>query len=329
MRDCKSWTALERCTVLNVRFGFMPILSMHPPAWPDLLDFWRAADQLEVFESGWVFDHFSAAAVRAQGPCFEAWTMMTALAQATRRLRIGTMVLSIGRRHPALLAQMALTLDTISDGRLELGLGAGWSDADHLPQGVELGPPAVRADRFDRGCATLVQLLSGCTVTVQDPHFTLIAANCGIPPVQRPHPPICIGGTGERRTLRTAARWGQSWNFPGGPVADFERKRELLHRYCVEIGRDPGEITTSVTIPVAASNPAELANRVAEFALAGVDLVIVRIGSPYRPQLLERLASALDRFVQVPAGGASDVGGEVAREVGERVTRQDLPATGA
>jgi alkanesulfonate monooxygenase SsuD/methylene tetrahydromethanopterin reductase-like flavin-dependent oxidoreductase (luciferase family) len=279
-----------------VRFGFMPILSAEAAGWPDILAFWQAVDELDVFESGWVFDHFSASAVNAAEPCYEAWTIMTALAQATRRLRIGAMVLAVARRHPALLAHMALTLDTISAGRLELGLGAGWSEADHQPHGIDLGTPGDRADRFDDGCAVLVQLLAGGTVTTSSPRFELREARCDISPVQRPHPPICIGGKGERRTLRTAARWGQHWNFPGGTVADYARKRDVLHRYCVELGRDPAEITTSVMVSGDVSEPGRTVDRVAEFASAGVDLVITRVRPPYEPLAMERLANALTPF---------------------------------
>jgi alkanesulfonate monooxygenase SsuD/methylene tetrahydromethanopterin reductase-like flavin-dependent oxidoreductase (luciferase family) len=271
----------------------MPILSKHPPNWPGIVGLWRAADQLEVFESGWVFDHFSAAAVNATGPCYEAWTTMAALAQVTHRLRIGAMVLAIARRHPALLAQMTLTLDTISAGRIELGLGAGWSEADHGPQGIDLGTPKDRADRLDAGCAALVELLSGRPATIDGQGSTPAAANCDIPSVQRPHPPICIGGCGERRTLRTAARWAQHWNFPGKHAQDFASMRHVLLRYCAEIRRDPTDIIASATVP-AGSCPGEAAERAAGFAAAGADLVIFRIRPPYRPSMLERLAVELD-----------------------------------
>lgn len=257
----------------------MPVLSRHPSSWPELLELWQAADDLDVFESGWVFDHFSPVDVGATGPCFEAWTMMTALAQATHRVRIGAMVLAVARRHPALLAQMALTLDTISGGRIELGIGAGWSPADHHAHGVDLGTPKDRADRLDDGCAVLVRLL--------------VEAGCGIPPVQKPHPPICIGGRGERRTLRTAARWSQHWNFPGKQVDEFARKRSLLRRYCADVGRDPGDVRTSVTLAEDPSDRGATSTQAAAFAAAGADLVIVTIRPPYRPRALERLAADL------------------------------------
>lgn len=272
----------------------MPVLATDPPSWPSILDLWRAADDIDLFESGWVFDHFSPAAVDASGPCFEAWTTMTALAQATSRLRVGTMVLAVARRHPALLAHMALTLDVISGGRIELGLGAGWSEADHQPQGIELGTPADRANRFDEACAALVHLLSGRTVTSCGRFTTLTEANCTIPPMQRPHLPICIGGNGEQRTLRTAARLAQHWNFPGKEVAVFARKRTTLLRYCAEIGRAPHDIAMSATVAGNPADPTTALEQAAAYANAGADLVIIRMRPPYRAAALERLAAALD-----------------------------------
>ncbi|MEO3789011.1 LLM class flavin-dependent oxidoreductase [Nonomuraea sp. B10E15] len=277
-----------------MRFAFMPVLSDEPSSWPRLLAMFQAADEMEFFESGWLFDHSSSAAVNTSGPCYETWTVMTALAHATSRLRLGTMVLAVARRHPALLAQMALTLDTISEGRLELGIGAGWRELDHLPQGIPFGTPASRADRLDEGCEALVRLLSGHTVSAHGGFFTLAEARCDIPPVQRPHPPLCIGGGGERRTLPTAARWAQHWNHPGGRAEDFSRKRLLLLRCCAQLGRDPSEIITSATIHGEDSAPESMVKEVAQLGEAGADLVILRIRPPHEAARLERLATVLE-----------------------------------
>lgn len=276
-----------------MRFAFMPILAAETPAWSDILDLWRAADDIEVFESGWMFDHFSAASVNANGPCFEAWTTISALSLATSRLRIGTMVLAAARRHPALLAQMALTLDTISCGRIELGLGAGSRVADHISHGIDLGSPLIRTERLDAVCGLLVQLLSGHVVTSRDQDRAPVEAMCDIPPVQQPHLPICIGGAGERRTLRIAAQWGQHWNYLGRDPEDFARKRRLLGTYCAEIGRDPSGIITSASVRDD-SSAEQVAERAAAFAAGGADLVVVQVPPPYRPRRLERLAAVLD-----------------------------------
>ena len=118
--------------------------------WEDMLAVWRAADDIELFESGWVFDHFYPIFSDSTGPCLEGWVTLTALAQATRRLRLGTLVTGIHYRHPAVLANMVATLDIVSAGRLELGLGAGWNEEESGAYGIELGTPR-RAQRPLRG----------------------------------------------------------------------------------------------------------------------------------------------------------------------------------
>src|SRR5579872_646439 len=164
--------------------------------WPDMLDVWRGADEIDVFESAWNFDHFyPILGMDPHGPCLEGWTMLAAMAQATRRLRVGVLVTGIVYRHPAVLANMAATVDIISGGRLELGIGAGWNEEECSAYGVELGSLRERFDRFDEACEVLVSLLANTTTDFSGSYFTLKDAYCEPKPVQRPHPPICIGGT--------------------------------------------------------------------------------------------------------------------------------------
>ncbi len=197
--------------------------------WDDMLAVWRAGDEIELFESAWNFDHFYPIRGDSTGPCLEAWVTLTALAQATRRLRLGTLVTGIHYRHPAVLANMVATLDIVSGGRLELGIGAGWNEEESGAYGIELGSPRERSDRFEEACGVLIGLLSQETTTFTGKYFQLTEARCNPKPVQQPHPPICIGGSGERRTLRTVARFAQHWNFVGGTVDDFraEARRTL------------------------------------------------------------------------------------------------------
>jgi alkanesulfonate monooxygenase SsuD/methylene tetrahydromethanopterin reductase-like flavin-dependent oxidoreductase (luciferase family) len=196
---------------------------------------WQAADDIEVFESGWTSDHFYALhGASPADPRLEGWITLTALAQATRRLRLGTLVTGIHYRHPAVLANMAATLDIVSGAR------------------------------------------------------------CNPKPVQQPHPPICIGGSGEKRTLRTAARFAQHWNFSGGPAADFSRAREVLHRHCAAIGRDPADILLSSEVQYTA-DLAEPAATAAAFGDAGAELVIVYLSPPHTQAVLEPLAAALSQ----------------------------------
>src|ERR1700722_93338 len=248
--------------------------------WADMLAVWQAADDIDVFESGWTFDHFYPIFSDPTGPCLEGWTTLTALAQATRRVRLGTLVTGIHYRHPAVLANMISTLDIISGGRLEVGIGAGWNEQESGAYGIDLGSPRQRSDRFEEACQVLVALLSQETTTFKGEYYQLVEARNEPKGVQRPHPPICIGGSGERRTLRTAARFAQHWNFVGGTPEEFAHKREVLHAHCHDIGRDPAEILLSSHV-MFDGDPAAAAAAAAALGEVGVELGIVHIRPPH------------------------------------------------
>ena len=180
--------------------------------WEEIRDVWIAADEIPLFESAWNWDHFYPLTGDLTGPNFEAWTMLAALAQATRRIRLGCQVTGMVYRHPAVLANMAATVDIISGGRLEVGLGAGWNQMECDAYGIDLPPLRERFDRFDEGVEAIVSLLSQTTTTFAGQYVKLTDARCEPKPVQRPHPPVTIGGRGKKRTLRTVARWAQQWN---------------------------------------------------------------------------------------------------------------------
>ncbi len=261
--------------------------------WADMLEVWRAADDIEVFESGWNFDHFyPIGRYDSSGPCLEGWSMLAALAQATRRLRLGTLVTGIHYRHPAVLANMVATIDIISGGRLEIGLGAGWNEQESGAYGIELGGPAERSDRLEEACQVVIGLLSQETTDFSGSYYRLEAARCEPKPVQRPHPPICIGGSGEKRTLRTAARFAQHWNFVGGSPEELRHKLAVLAGHCEAVGRDRGEILVSshVEFDGDAARTAALAASLAE---AGAELGIIQLRPPHDPAVLEPLARAL------------------------------------
>jgi F420-dependent oxidoreductase-like protein len=261
-------------------------------SWEAMLEVWKAADDIELFESGWTFDHFYPIFSDSTGPCLEGWITLTALAQATRRVRLGTLVTGIHYRHPAVLANMAATLDIVSGGRLEVGVGAGWNEQESGAYGIALGTPKERSDRFEEACEVLVGLLSNTTTSFSGTYYELTDARCNPRPIQRPHPPLCIGGSGERRTLRTAARFAQHWNFVGGTVEEFVRKRDVLHQHCVDLGRDPAEILLSSHVRFE-GDPAATAETAAVLGDAGVDLAIVTLRPPHTAAVLEPLATAL------------------------------------
>ena len=195
-------------------------------------------------------------------------------------------------RHPAVLANMAATLDIISGGRLELGIGAGWNEEESGAYGIDLGTARQRSDRFEEACEIVVSLLSNETTSFQGRFYHLEQARCEPKPVQRPHPPICIGGSGEQRTLRTAARFAQHWNFVGGTAEQFAHKRDVLFSHCSKLARDPGEILLSSHVPFD-GDPEATAAAAAALGEAGVELAIVHIRPPHTAKVLEPLAAAL------------------------------------
>ena len=223
--------------------------------------------------------------------------MLAALAQATQRLRLGTLVTGIHYRHPAVLANMISTLDIICDGRLEVGIGAGWNEQESGAYGIELGGPRERSDRFEEACQVLIGLLSQDTTNFAGRYYQLRDARNEPKGPQRPHPPICIGGSGEKRTLRTTAKYAQHWNFLGGTPEQFALKRDVLHAHCAEIGRDPGEITLSSHIPFDVdAGPAAAADTAAALGEHGLDLAIIYLRPPLTPAVLAPLAEALSQL---------------------------------
>ncbi|MDT0469457.1 LLM class F420-dependent oxidoreductase [Streptomyces gibsoniae] len=275
-----------------MRFAFKT--SPQGTSWNALLDVWRAADEMEVFESGWTSDHFQAMhGTDPTTPRLEGWITLSALAQATRRLRLGTLVTGIHYRHPAVLANMAATLDVISGGRLELGIGTGWNQEESHAYGIELGTPGQRSDRFEEACEVLTALLGpDRSTTFKGAYYELTDARCNPKPIQRPHPPVCIGGSGEKRTLRTAARFAQHWNFDTGTPEQFRRGRDVLHQHCGSVGRDPAEIRLSAQVRHT-GDPARTAADAAAFAAEGAELAVIHLPLPYSPHVLEPLADEL------------------------------------
>ncbi len=223
--------------------------------------------------------------------------MLGAMAQATRRIRIGCQVTGMIYRHPAVLANMAATVDIISAGRLELGLGAGWNQYECDAYGIELPPLRERFDRFDEGVETIVALLSRPATTFHGRYVRLTDARCEPKPVQRPHPPIVVGGKGPKRTLRTAARWAQHWNAITENPEQWRASKETLLAHCDAIGRDPKEITCSANVRMEPGQDLQaLAEAVAGYREAGVDLVVINLPHRAKPDILGPLADALAPF---------------------------------
>lgn len=266
----------------------------HHTTWRACLDTWREADAISVFESAWSWDHFYPLAEPFDGPNLEGWTMLAALAQATSRIRLGAMVNGMHHRHPAVTANMAATLDIISDGRFELGMGAGWNVMESDAYGIELGTLRQRFDRFDEGIEIIRSLLDRPVTSFSGDYFALTEARCEPKPVQAKLP-LVIGGKGPKRTLRTAARWADQWDmtFPDSP-AEWMLLDSVLRDHCVAEGRDESEITRSVHLGYGPDDdPSELADRANGFFEAGVDVVVWSMRGPIDPSRLEPLAAAV------------------------------------
>jgi len=260
--------------------------------WQPLLDFWLEAESIEALDGGWLFDHFYPIYGDSTGPCFEGWTALSYLAGRTRRLRLGLMVTGNPYRHPAVLAKMAATFDVFSGGRLDLGLGAGWNQEEASAYGIPLLPLRERFDQFEEACEIVHRLLTQTTTTFRGKHYALADARCEPKAIQKPRPPLVIGGQGERRTLRIAARWADDWNFPGGTPEQFAHKRAVLQRHCAELGRDPAEIVCSTHV-MAGADPGKTAEQAAALAAAGAGHLCLYFFDCSDPGLLGRTTDAV------------------------------------
>ena len=205
--------------------------------WDELRARVRLCDR-EGIDSVWFMDHLYPPGLAAV-PSFEAWTTATALAAVTERIRLGHLVLANGFRHPALLAKMAVTLDHASGGRLDLGLGTGSYPDEFARFGLGFPAERTRAEQLAEAVQVLRLLFTQDAPTFDGRHYRLDAAPSLPRPLQQPHPPIHIGGAGERRTLPLVARHADVWNCPTYALADLPRKLEVLRRECAVAGRDP------------------------------------------------------------------------------------------
>lgn len=260
--------------------------------WQSMVDFWKEADQIDLYSTGWTFDHFYPIFSDEKGPCFEGWTMLAFMAGVTNRIRLGALVTGNTHRHPAVLANMAATIDVASGGRLEIGLGAGWAENEHAAYGMDLPPLRERFDRLAEACAVIDKLLTDEWSNFDGTHYQLTNARSEPKPIQQPRPPIVIGGKGEKRTLRIVAEWADEWNFPGGQPSELEHLIGVLHQHCADIGRNPAEISISVKAE-ADIDPAEFADLTASYRSAGAQHIIAHFPAPHDPARLGLLAEAL------------------------------------
>jgi len=220
--------------------------------WPELLRIWQYLDD-SPFESAWTMDHLVPGRTQGEsnGPCLEGWTLLAALAQATRRLRLGCMVTGVTYRHPVVLAKIATTVDIISNGRLEFGIGAAWHDFEHRAYGIPFYTMKERQDRLEEALQVIKLLwTASAPVSFAGKYYPLEDAPFLPPPIQKPHPPIMVGGSGPKRTLRTAARYADTVNL-WGPLEMVQQSLNTLQAHCRDVGRNPAEIRVTVFLPIA------------------------------------------------------------------------------
>ncbi len=262
--------------------------------WEQLRNIWIEADQGGFWDMVWLNDHLYPPKSPPELPIMDAWTLFGGLAAVTERIRFGTMVSANTFRHPVILAKQAATLDRMSHGRLEIGVGTGWHEAEHAAFGIELPPLKERFELLDETFAILDGLFTQEVFRFQGKHRTINDAHFEPKPVQQPRPPFVIGGTGPKKTIPLAAKWADQWNFPDytWDLDLFKDRLALLDAECERIGRDRGEIEVSVQFRYS-GDLAESVDRIRIYEEAGADHVLVSFTPPADSSLPPKLAAAL------------------------------------
>jgi alkanesulfonate monooxygenase SsuD/methylene tetrahydromethanopterin reductase-like flavin-dependent oxidoreductase (luciferase family) len=267
------------------RFGIMTAPSQVD--YHDLLRVWREADTIPEIEHAWLYDHLMPIYGDPNGPTFEGWTLLSALAAQTRRLRLGLLVTSNRFRPPAMLAKIAATVDIVSGGRLDFGIGVGSRPSpptarrEYAAHGLPFHDTADAVGSFAEACTVIRRLWTETEpFDFHGTYIQLTEAFCNPKPVQRPSPPVLIGGR-SAATLRVAAEHADLWNIPGGDLDDVVRRSALLDRYCAEIGRDPASITRSIHLPVSYDQPGVTRDAIAEAVDAGFGHLVLGLSAPY------------------------------------------------
>jgi F420-dependent oxidoreductase-like protein len=211
------------------------------------LELWRTAEELGLDWAS-VFDHFLPIQTDPTGPCFEGLTLLSAMAAHTERLRCAIIVTGVTYRSPAVLANMAVTIDHVSGGRLELGLGGAWFELEHDQYGIRFPPIGERLAMLGEAAAILKSLWTQETTTFDGRHYQLRDARCEPKPLQSPHIPLWIGGAGEKVTLRHVAAHADGWNTFLIPPDEYAHKLEVLDAHCADVGRDSAEIRKQLVL---------------------------------------------------------------------------------
>jgi F420-dependent oxidoreductase-like protein len=264
----------------------------------DYRSVWQIADDAG-FDHCWVMDHLATIGGGPEGDIYEAWALQAAMAVATSRTRIGCMVMCNTYRHPGVAAKSAVTVDHLSGGRLEFGIGAGWAEIEHTMFDLQFGTAGERLDRLEEACEIIRLLWTEPTTTFEGRHYKITGALAEPKPLQE-RVPIWIGGSGRKRTLRIAARFADVWNASGGLPDEIAELSGVLDDHCADVGRDPAEIRRSVQMRLADTDD-ETLRRVEGYAEVGVRDVILIVLPPEAVAQAERAAALLPRLQSVGA----------------------------
>jgi len=275
-----------------LRFGIKT--SPQDTGFEAILDTWLEAEEYPAIEHAWINDHFiSMDEHHLDAPSLESWTVLTALGARTSRLRLGIMVMSNTYRNPAVLAKMAATLDVITHGRLDFGLGAGWYEREHISYDLPFYTTAERIRRLDEACKLIKRMWTEKAPNFQGTYYQLKEAYCEPKPLQKPHPPIMIGGSGEKLTLRVVARHADMWNYISGTPEEFRHKSSVLDRHCTAIGRDTATIERSVQAIINLDNLKAERELLARYIDSGATHLILSLRPPFVTGTVKRLVTEL------------------------------------
>jgi alkanesulfonate monooxygenase SsuD/methylene tetrahydromethanopterin reductase-like flavin-dependent oxidoreductase (luciferase family) len=275
---------------------------MTPPSqvgYRDILQAWREADTIPEIGHAWLYDHLMPIFGDLDGPTYEGWILLSALAAQTERLRVGVMVTSNRFRPPAILAKIAATVDAVSGGRLEFGIGAGsrpsvpFARREYEAHGLPYHDAAYAVGSLAEACTIIRRLWTeDKPFDFDGAYYQLTGAWCNPKPLQRPHPPILIGGQSPG-TLRVVAEHADVWNMPGGDLDDAVRRSADLDRLCAEIGREPASITRSIVLPVSYQQPAATLDAIRAAIDAGFAHVVLTLPAPYPANVAAWVANEL------------------------------------
>lgn len=262
--------------------------------WPTLVATWERADKQGIWDVVWLNDHLYPPKSPPERPIMEAWSLLAALAASTTQIRFGTMVTANTFRHPSVLAKTAVTIDHISNGRLEIGIGTGWHEGEHAALGIPLPSLPERFQRLEETFTIVHGLMTEEVFDFEGEHHRLSGARFEPKPIQKPRPPFVVGGAGMRRTIPLAARWADHWNYPDYVYdpEDFAVKLKRLREVCADVGRDPAEIEVSVQFR-SSGDVGEALDRADAYEEVGAGHLLVSFVPPLDPQSPEKVAEAL------------------------------------